>query len=200
MEAIRRVPRIVLFSDVNDVLEEIPMNPVRFFGGLIVFCALVVGPVIAQETQKMPVEKLIADLASDDGNKRIAATVEIFRRGKAVLPDLKKAGAKQVAPSGTIDSRRLDVVHSLIEELPPNPPGALAGYKTDSFGVSMEKGTTKEEVIQMGKIHGFTLDNTFQDVSHFYVRLNGKSLVEVLQSVLAHEPKVISVNLNYFER
>src|SRR5256885_1341367 len=67
--AIPRLPRFVLFSDVIDVAEEISMSQVRFFGILIVFCA---GSLVAQEAQKMPMEQLIADLASDDGNKRVA--------------------------------------------------------------------------------------------------------------------------------
>ena len=62
--------------------------------------------------QKMSIETLINDLSSGDGGKRTAASAEIFRRGKAVLPDLKKAGAKQFAPFGaSIDgTRRLDIV------------------------------------------------------------------------------------------
>lgn len=179
------------------------MRQVRFFGGMVLLCALAVCPVVAQDAQKVPVEKLIADLASDDGAKRVTATVELFRRGKAVLPDLKKAGAKQVSPTGTIDSRRLDVVFSLIEGLLPNPPGALAGYKADSFGLRIEKGTTKEEINQIGKKHGFSFAGVFRPdgVPNCYVKLDkGRTLVEVFQSILAHEPKVKTVILNYFER
>ena len=40
--------------------------------------------------QKLSIEILINDLSSGDGAKRIAATKEIFRRGKDVLPDFKK--------------------------------------------------------------------------------------------------------------
>lgn len=173
------------------------MNSVPFFGVLVVFCALAVGPLVAQEAQKMPISNLIADLAAEDGARRVTATVEAFRRGKAVLPELKKAGAKQVSPTGTIDSRRLDVVYSLIEGLLPNPPGALAGYKADSFGLRIEKGTTKGEIVQIGKKHGFSFGGVFRPdgVPNCYVKLDqGRSLAEVLQSILAHEPKVISVD------
>src|ERR1700722_6356719 len=180
------------------------MNPVRFFGILVVFCALAAAPPVAQEAQKMPVEKLIADLGSDDGNKRIAATVEIFRRGKAVQPDLKKAGAKQVAPTGApVDgTRRLDIVFSVLGEFPPNPPNARAGYKTNSFGLHVEKGTTEEEVQKICKNHGCTLIGKFNATFKpgCYLQIGqGKSLEEVIRQILANEPKVTPINLNYFE-
>jgi hypothetical protein len=152
--------------------------------------------------EKMPIEALIVELASKDGSKRVAATLEIFRRGKAVLPDLKKAGAKQIAPFGTIGSRRLDVVFSLIEGLPPNPPGNRGGYRSGGFGLVFEKGTSKEDVMHLGKKHGFSLSGTFRadGVPNCYVNLDhGKSLADVLRQVLTTEPKVVSVNLNYFE-
>src|SRR3954451_8047603 len=76
--------------------------------------------------EKMAIEMLIADLNSADGGKRTAASAKIFRQGKAVLPDLKKAGAKQVAPVGaSVDgTRRLDMVYSILEGFPPNQPKA----------------------------------------------------------------------------
>ena len=93
--------------------------------------------------QKMSIEMLVNDLNSGDGAKRLAASAEIFRRGKAILPELKKAGAKQIAPvGGTVDgTRRLDLVYSVIEGFPANQANARAGYKTDSFGLHVEKGT-----------------------------------------------------------
>src|SRR5476651_834055 len=107
------------------------------FGVIIVTLAATGWLIAGQEGgQKMSMEMLINDLSSGDGGKRTAATKELFRRGKAVLPDLKKAGAKQVAPTGaTLDTKRLDIVYSVIEGFPPNPPDARSGYKTDSFGL-----------------------------------------------------------------
>jgi hypothetical protein len=94
-----------------------------------------------EAAQKMSIEMLINDLSSGDGGKRTAATKELFRRGKAVLPDLKKAGAKQVAPTGaTLDTKRLDIVYSAIEGFPPNPPDARSDYKSDSFGRMKDEG------------------------------------------------------------
>jgi hypothetical protein len=109
-----------------------------------------------QAAAKLSLNKLIADLSSDNGGKRVTATKEVFRRGKGVLNDLKAAGAKQVAPiGGTINTRRLDMVYSLLKGLPPNLPQARAGYRTDSFGLYVEPGTTKYDLIQWGKKAGF---------------------------------------------
>ncbi len=151
------------------------------------------------------VERLIADLASADGKVRAAATGEIFARGKGVLPELKKAGAKQIAPfGGTVDgARRLDAVYSLLEGLPPNLLGARSGYKTDGFGLHVVKGTTAEDVARLGKNYGFTLDGTFRADGrpNCYVKLApGKTLDEVLRRVLAEVPAVATTNLNYFEQ
>ena len=117
--------------------------------------------------QKAPIEMLINDLASEDGGKRTAATKELFRRGKDVLPDLKKAGAKQVAPGGgTVDgTRRLDIVYSIIEGFPPNPPQARSGYKTDSFGLHIEKGTTADDIQKICQKYQCTLVGKFSTES-----------------------------------
>ena len=153
----------------------------------------------------MPIEPLIAALASADGAKRVAATAEIFRRGKAVLPDLKKAGAKQVAPAGaTIDgTRRLDMVYSVLEGFPPNGPRTVAGYNTDAFGVHVEKGTTEQDVLTVCKKYGCTLNGKFniEFRPSCYFRLGkGQTLEEIIRQVLTNEPKVTTINLNYVER
>lgn len=154
--------------------------------------------------QNMSIEMLVADLTSPDGQKRIVASAEIFRRGKAVLPDLKKVGAKQVAPSGaTLDTRRLDMVYSVMEGFPPTPPRAVVGYITDKFGVRGEKGMTANEVQKMAEKYKCTLDGTFNIESQptCYFRIGkDQSLEEVIRQVLTNEPKVIKINLNYFER
>jgi hypothetical protein len=149
----------------------------------------------------MPIEKLLAALDSADGNERAAATAEIFRRGKDVLPDLRKAGAKQIAPTGgTTATRRLDMVFSLLEGLPPNIPNALAGYGPDSFGLHVAEKTTAADVAAMGKKYGFTLAGDFRDDGrpNCYVQISKGSLAEVLTRLLSEEPKVTTVNLNYF--
>jgi hypothetical protein len=152
---------------------------------------------------KAPLDRLVADLDSVDGKVRVAATREIFRRGQDALAGLRKVGAKQVAPfGGTIAPRRLDVVYSLIQGLPPNPPGARSGYRTDSFGLHVDQGTALQDVEAMGKKYGFSPSSTFRADSRpsCYVRLDqGKALEEVMRRVLTEEPRVRTVNLNYFE-
>ena len=180
------------------------MNLMRVFGTAIVILGAI-GWVTGQEAgQKMPIENLIGDLGSDDGAKRIAASAEIFRRGKDVLPDLKKAGAKQVAPGGaTLDTRRLDMVYSVMEGFPPTPPRAVGGYMTDKFGLLVEKGTTGDEVQKMSEKYKCTLDGKF-NIEHrpscYFQIGKGQSLEEVIRQVLVNEPKVIKINLNYFMR
>ena len=113
----------------------------KLFGVSIVTLAATAWVIAGPEAgQKVSIEMLVADLNSPDGQKRIAASAEMFRRGKNVLPDLKKAGAKQVAPAGaTLDTRRLDMVYSVMEGFPPTPPRAGVGYITDTFWLACRK-------------------------------------------------------------
>jgi hypothetical protein len=182
------------------------MKLLSVFGVAIVTLAATGGLLAHQQEagQRMSIEMLINDLSSGDGAKRIAASAEIFRRGKAVLPDLKKAGAKQVAPSGaTLDTRRLDMVYSVMEGFPPTPPRAVVGYVTDKFGLLVEKGTTADEVQKMAEKYKCTLDGKFNiefRPSCYFKIGKTQSLEEVVRQVLTNEPKVIKINLNYFER
>ena len=162
--------------------------------------------------EKASLDKLIDDLDSADGQVRIAATKEIFRRGAPVLPGLKKAGAKQIAPFGPMvdvdkDGRqfchtpRLDMVYSLLEGLPPNK--TLSGYGTDQFAINAIKGTTRKEIEEMGKACGFSIKDeplAFKANGNptCYVSLGkGKTLAGVLKRVLTEEPKVTTLNLYY---
>jgi hypothetical protein len=159
--------------------------------------------IVAKQPDDRPIEQLIADLESEAGERRRAATDEIFRRGKAVLPELKSAGARQVSPAGgSLNTRRLDMIYSLIEGLADNPSGATAGYRTDSVGLHLEPGATPEDVERIGTNCGFTLAAEFSNDArpNCYVVLDdGKALAEVLESLLRTEPAVVTVNLNYFE-
>jgi hypothetical protein len=161
-------------------------------------------PADAATAEKLPLDKLIEALEANDGDARVVATKELFRRDKAVLAGLKAAGATQVAPTrGTINTRRIDIVYSLIEGLPPNAPKALAGYSANSFGLRLEDGTTADDITRMGKAHGFKALNAPKpdSVPSVYVQLtSGGKLADVLRKVLITEPKVVSVNLNYFEK
>jgi RNA polymerase sigma factor (sigma-70 family) len=150
-----------------------------------------------------PIEQLIADLNSPDGAARVAATTEIFRRGQDTLPDLQRAGAQQLARTAKARSpQRLDMVYSLLEGLPPSPPTARSGYRTDRLRIYMDKECTKEEVVEWGKRFGFTCSDICYSTQPPHcgaLLIEGKSLAEVLQALLSCEPKVITVNLGYWD-
>ena len=181
------------------------MSVAKWFSVSVLILASTCWQAIGQvDAKKMPIENLIGDLSSVDGTKRIAATAELFRRGKDVLPDLKKAGAKQVAPfGGSVDgTRRLDMVYSVIEGFPPNAPKARAGYRTNSFGLHVEKGATEEDIQKICKTHQCTLIGKFttEGRPNCYLQIgSGKSLEAVIQQILSTEPKVTTINLNYVE-
>jgi hypothetical protein len=133
---------------------------------------------------------------------RVAATKAIFAFGKAALEPLARAGAKQVSPFGTINTRRIDMVYLLLDGLKPNPAPARAGYRPDGFGIRVEKDCTREDTARMGEKFGFTVSGTFapDTTPSCYVKLKaGRNLAEVLEAILSEAPKVISVSLNYFE-
>jgi hypothetical protein len=187
-----RVKIEMWFSDPVDTTGEPPVWPDRAITtNPVEFAVAAVKP-----PDKMSVEQLVADLDSADGAKRVAATKEIFRRGKAILKDLEKAGAK---PAQTIQPPRRDMVYSLLE-------GSFAGrYTTGSFGIHLNSGVTRKDVNEMGKKYGFSLgdEGRFHEDGHpnCYVALaGGKSLTDVLRQVLSEEPRVVTVNLNYVER
>ncbi len=155
-----------------------------------------------EDAKKMTVEALIADLA--DADKRVAATAELFRRGNEVLPDLKKAGAKQVAPMGATvgGTKRLDMIYSIIDGFPVNPPDAKGGYKITSFGLHVVKGTTAEELLKICKKHQCTIVGKFDAETQpsCYLEIGqDQSLLVVIQQILSTESKVTTINLNYFE-
>ncbi len=176
----------------------------RFSVSVLILAATCWQAIGQEDVKKVPIENLIGDLSSSDGTTRIAATAELFGRGKDVLPSLKKAGAKQVAPfGGSVDgTRRLDIVYSVIEGFPPNAPKARAGYRTNSFGLHVEKGTTAEDIQKMCMKHQCTVSGEFNTDSrpNCYLQIgSGKSLEAVIQQILSTEPKVTTINLNGFE-
>jgi hypothetical protein len=167
-----------------------------------VFVLMAFGSALADPPPAQPdIAKLIGDLSSDDGQVRADATKAIFALGKDALEPLKKAGAKQISPSGTISTRRIDMVYSLLEGLKTNP-NRQSGYATNGFGLRVTKDCTQKDVAKMGETFGFTISGNFaaENTPSCYVTLKpGKKLADVLKAILSEEPKVISVNLNYFE-
>jgi hypothetical protein len=159
------------------------------------------GASTAPATSQPAVAKIIEDMTSDDGNVAAAATKAVFDLGEKALAPLKEAGAKQVSPFSPSMSR-LDMVYSLLDGLKPNPPGGHAGYTKNSFGLRLEAGCTLEDVKTMGQKYGFEVEGEFRadGIPNCYVTLKaGKTLADVLKAVLSGEPKVLMVNLNYFE-
>jgi hypothetical protein len=144
---------------------------------------------------------LIDDLDSKDGKVRAAASKKLFDMGKDVLPQLREAGAKQISPYGTISTRRLDMLYSLIDGLNPSPAAGRKAYQPGSFGLVFEPGATRDEVIAIGKKYGFALDGNYDQKGfpNCYVTVTKGTLAEVMTALLAGEPKVISGNLNYVE-
>jgi len=157
----------------------------------------------AQPSQEELLKELIAALERENGARRVAATKAIFELGEKALEPLKEAGAKQISPFGTIDTRRIDMVYSLLEGLRPSKPNAMAGYTQSGFGLRVDEGCTRDDVEAMGKKFGFTIEGQFTAgaAPTCYVMLKeGKKLEEVLKAVLSEETKVRSANLNYYER
>jgi hypothetical protein len=95
------------------------------------------------------------------------------------------------------------MVYSVLQGFPPNQPKALAGYITDKFGLHVEKGTTEEEIRKMATKHGCSLQGKFNldfRPSCYFQIGPRQSLAEVIRQVLSGEPKVRTINLNYYER
>jgi RNA polymerase sigma factor (sigma-70 family) len=150
--------------------------------------------------KRTSVEQLVAELKSAEGDVRVAATRELFDRGKQALPELKKAGAKNIGSEGTIASSRLDAVFSLIQGLTPS--GKTRHYANGSFGLNLQPGTTTDEFSALAKKYDLEplgkLD--FEGQPNCYVAYKSKSLPDVLKRLLTEAPLVMSVSLNYVER
>src|SRR5262249_40879418 len=111
---------------------------------------------------------------------------------------------RQVAPLGaSVDgTKRLDMVYSVIEGFPPNPPKARAGFRTNAFGLHVEKGTTAKDIQKICQKHKCTLVGKFNEEFRpsCYLQVgSGQSLEGVIQQILSTESKVITINLNYFD-
>lgn len=141
-------------------------------------------------------------LTSTDKAKRLAATQELFKRDpKIVLDAMRKAGAKHIAQHEGVGlgSRRIDAVYSLIAGFPAQPE---ARFTTTSFCVRLEKGVTRDALVEMGERHGFKVDGTFHAEGNpsCYVSITKGTLQGVLREILSTEDDVVSVNLNYVEQ
>jgi hypothetical protein len=151
----------------------------------------------AADMSRMPVASLLRLANGSDPAARLAATRELFRRGRNILPELERAGAK---PMATVSPARGDVIYTLLE-------GHLntAGASPDSFGLHVDAKLTARDVQRIGLAHGFRLtpDSPCRpgaSPSCYVHLLPGKDLAGVLRGILTTEPDVATVNLNYIER
>ena len=134
------------------------------------------------------VNRLVAVLTSASGEERIAASRELLQSAQPA--QLVTAGAK---PARGLSPTRLDILYSLMQ-------GFAGRYLPDSFGLHLDAGTTREDAEQLGRRHGVIISQWFgQGTPTCYVRLeNGKKLETVLRDLLLTEPRVVSLNLNYY--
>src|SRR5262249_44229842 len=138
----------------------------------------------------------IADLASEDGAKRVAATREIFRLGNRALDALQRAGARPITSEPSTAPRRLDIVYTLLNGLPPIKHHT--GHKDSTFGVYLVNGWQHAELARVGRQLGFTPMPTPQYAGkpHSVVMIDrDRNLAEVMKAVLTTDPSVVTVTL-----
>lgn len=154
--------------------------------------------IVAMERQNLSSLK-ISDLANQLGSgaasQRVQATAAILSKGVSAVDELLAAGAQ---PMSGLSPRRIDILYSILS-------GHREGrYRTNSFGLHVEPGTTREQIVSMGERYGFILPNDrpieTADAPCCYVTIReGAELWDVVARVLANEPSVTTVNLNYIE-
>ncbi len=148
------------------------------------------------------IKELIANLASDDGRKRTAASVELLSLGNAALEPLKQAGAFQLTPQAQnrqIQARRMDLVYSLLDGLRQDP---VKGFRTDAILLRVENNCTVDDLADMGKRLGFTLKRGVTVIDGWIAVLpaDAGKFSELLKALLTNERKVIEVHLLYFSK
>lgn len=151
---------------------------------------------MGEDLSRSTVADLLRAANGADPAARLAATRELFRRGRPILAELEAAGAK---PMRTISPRRGDVVYSLLAEIP------AAGVSLNHFGIHVEESVRRVDVEQMGSRHGFHLDPSSafspQTAPACYVRVAaGKDIAGVFRSILTGEAGVRTVNFGYVEK
>jgi hypothetical protein len=152
-------------------------------------------PTEVQNLSSLRISDLAAQLVSGTADQRVQATAEVLRRGVSAVPELLAAGAQ---PMSGLSPRRLDVLYSILSA---HRDGR---YRTNSFGLHVEPGTTRQEIISMGERYGFVLpDEQSIEIANApccYVMIReGGELWEAIARVLSTEAKVNTVNLNYIE-
>jgi hypothetical protein len=153
------------------------------------------GVLVAEYSGEMSVADLLRVVNGSEPAARLEATRELFRRGPAILPALKVAGAK---PMRTITPPRGDAIYTLLQGQFEKRASSL------TFGLHIEGPVTRDDVQRMGRSHGFLLEpyDRFNPSASptCYVHLSpGHDLASVLKDILLTEAAVKTVNLNYYE-
>src|SRR5262245_867051 len=155
---------------------------------------------------KVSVEDLVRDLSSEDGAQRVSASRELLRRGKEILNDLEKAGAKEVLPivaptNKQPATRHLDLVYSLIRGLPRVDAKSQMGIRQDRITLRLKKGVTWAEFDRMARqyrfgLHCETLDMFQPDASTICdVVTTQNTLEQAVEEILTTEPRVETIDL-----
>lgn len=152
---------------------------------------------VAGDMSGATVASLLREVNGTNSAARLDATRELFRRGPAVVPQLKRAGAN---PMATISPARGDVIFSLL-----SGDLDLTNAAPATFGLHVEGNVTTKDVERMGRAHGFRLfplaqSRPDQSPACYVQLLPGKRLADVLRDILTTEARVTTVNLNYVER
>jgi hypothetical protein len=163
-----------------------------------------IGPVSeAAAAEPRSLAMLITELESADARLRLNATTEIFRRGEAVLPGLEKAGAKLATPTnGDPDTRRLDMIYSLLRGLPAGDAKAPAEFDRDSLSVRFEVGTTEELALRYEWRDRLLFATGEQDRLKTtapvceLIPCMGERLEDALRDLLCSNYRVVTVSLN----
>jgi RNA polymerase sigma factor (sigma-70 family) len=158
-------------------------------------------PEAVEAERALTIEQLIADLESDDGPTRMTATSAILRMGRDVLPDLQRAGARQVAGRENTAPQRLHVLYSLLDGFPADVPMAPSGFRSDRFMLYVEKACTQEQLAEWGARFGFTPSPLCHSGRPHCgaILVKGKTLPDVLNGLLTSAPGVVTIKFAYWE-
>lgn len=148
------------------------------------------------DVDNAPTSQLISGLDTADAQQRKMLAKAILKRGDQAIAELRNAGAK---PASGISPRLMDLLYSLATE------SADGNISRNSFGIHLSPGTTRQQVVEIGKKWGFTLRQNDQcdpgSEPACYVTLKkGKDVFETMRNLITEEPAIHNLNFNHFEK
>jgi hypothetical protein len=152
------------------------------------------GAAVTGKLDRSAITRSIADLDTV-GPQRTAAIRAILDGGSAAIRELENAGAK---PMSGIAPRPVDVLYTLTTRR------LNARIRTNSFGLHLVGGTTRDQVVEMGQRRGFVLREGVKcdprmSPACYVILKQGQDLLETMASVIKQESLVRNVNFDYFE-